>query len=244
MSLKRSSDRKTANLATPNGKQAKINNAFGLPAGRTFSCPGATSICERVCYAGKLEKLFPGMRASMLHNWSIIRDASFSEMISLLSAMIVDFRADCVKYDAPREFRIHHDGDFFSRDYASAWATVVRANPDIAFWVYTRSFTPGINVVDLIAGIPNLSVYLSVDSVNEQWANTIRDEYPSVRFAVLDKTSSDAAETMVSLTGRPGGICPENVKRIPLITSDGGACHSCGLCVFGKADIRFAIGKR
>ena len=244
MSLKRSSDRKTANAAMPNGKYARVNNAFGLPSGTGFSCPGATPICESVCYAGKLEKLFPGMRASMLHNWELIRGASFGEIVGMLSDMIDAFRADCVKWNAPMEFRIHHDGDFFSRTYADAWAFVVRLNPDIQFWVYTRSFTPGINVVDLIAGIDNLAVYLSVDSHNQGWATTIRDEYPSVRFATLAQTAADAATDMVSLTGRPGGICPENVKRIPLITSEGGACHTCGLCVKGKTDIRFAISKR
>lgn len=243
MSLNRSSDRKTANAAMPNGKTARVNNAFGLPSGRNFSCPGATSVCESVCYAGKLERLFPGMRASMLHNWELMREASFGEMVGMLSDMIDGFRADCVKHSAPMEFRIHHDGDFFSRTYADAWAFVVRLNPDIHFWVYTRSFTPGINVVDLIADIPNLSVYLSVDAVNRGYANVIRDEYPSVRFATLAQTAADAATDMVSLTGRPGGICPENVKRIPLITADGGACHTCALCVYGKADVRFSISK-
>jgi hypothetical protein len=56
MKLKRSNDRKVANLVTKNGKQAAIANTFGLPAGKAYSCPGATSICESVCYAGKLEK--------------------------------------------------------------------------------------------------------------------------------------------------------------------------------------------
>jgi len=41
--LKRSNDRKVANLVTKNGKQAAIANTFGLPAGKDFSCPGATS---------------------------------------------------------------------------------------------------------------------------------------------------------------------------------------------------------
>ena len=62
MKLKRSNDRKVANLVTKNGKQAAIANTFGLPAGKNYSCPGATSICESVCYAGKLEKLFKGVK--------------------------------------------------------------------------------------------------------------------------------------------------------------------------------------
>ncbi len=242
MSLKRSSDRKTANLATKSANPA-IRNAFGLPSGQAYSCPGATSVCEGVCYAGRLEKQYPNVLASAMHNWALLKDASFGEMVGLLSDMIDDFRSDCVRRSAPMEFRIHHDGDFFSRTYADAWSFVVRLNPDIAFWVYTRSFTPGINVVDLIADIPNLSVYLSVDAVNKGYASTIRDEYPSVRFAMLADTAADAAAELATLDTR-GGICPENIKRIPLITADGGACHSCGLCVFAKCDIRFAIAKR
>lgn len=242
MSLKRSSDRKTANAATSGGNVA-IRNAFGLPSGQAYSCPGATSVCESVCYAGKIERQYPNVMASALHNWSLVKDATFSTLVTLLSDMIDEFRSECVKRNAPMEFRIHHDGDFFSRTYADAWAFVVRLNPDIQFWVYTRSFTPGINVVDLIADIPNLAVYLSVDSVNQGFATTIRDEFPNVRFALLADTAADAAIALSEL-GTRGGICPENVKRIPLITADGGACHSCQLCVFAKCDIRFAIRKR
>lgn len=242
MTLKRSSDRKTANAATASANVA-IRNAFGLPSGQAYSCPGATSVCESVCYAGKIERQYPNVMASALHNWALVKDATFGELTILLSEMIDAFRSECVKRSAPMEFRIHHDGDFFSRTYADAWAFVVRLNPDIQFWVYTRSFTPGINVVDLIADIPNLAVYLSVDAVNRGYATTIREEYPSVRFAMLADTAADAALELATL-GTRGGICPENVKRIPLITAEGGACHTCQLCVKGKCDIRFAIAKR
>ncbi len=63
MKLKRSNDRKVANAVSKNGKTPTIANTFGLPAGKAFSCPGATSICESVCYAGKLEKVYKGVRA-------------------------------------------------------------------------------------------------------------------------------------------------------------------------------------
>ena len=54
--LKRSHDRKVTNLVNNAGNGSLIQNTFGLPAGKNYSCPGATSICEKVCYAGKLEK--------------------------------------------------------------------------------------------------------------------------------------------------------------------------------------------
>ena len=87
MKLKRSNDRKVANLVTKNGKQAAIANTFGLPAGKDFSCPGATSICETVCYAGKLEKLFKGVKTNLLHNWALLKDADSETMINLLDEM-------------------------------------------------------------------------------------------------------------------------------------------------------------
>jgi hypothetical protein len=242
--LRRSTDRKTANMSTPNGKQAKIANAFGMASGKAYSCPGATSVCESVCYAGKLERLFPGMRAMMLANYNAVVNATYAELVEALSDMIDGFRADCVKRDAEMAFRIHHDGDFLNRTYASAWAKVIRKNPDIQFWVYTRSFIPGANVIDIIADIPNLAVYLSVDSDNSQYVRAIIDEYPSVRIALLANTMADGAIAISEFRDRPGAKCPENVKRIPLISTNGGACYSCHLCVKGKTDVRFAVTKK
>jgi len=244
MSLRLSTDQKTANSATAGGSP-RIKNAFGLPSGRAFSCPGQTSVCERVCYAGKLEKIYPGFRNVMLSNWEAIQAMSPREIRHNLSALIADFVKQCDKWNAPKSFRIHHDGDFYSRAYADAWAGVVKAFPDVQFWVYTRSFTPGNNVVDLIADIPNLTVYLSVDNDNMSFARPILDEYPSVKIAALSQTLGEATDTVKAIRedNRPGAACPEVIGRIPLITSEGGACISCGLCVTGKADIRFAIDK-
>lgn len=245
MSLRRSKDRKTANTANKAGKQPLIANAFGLPAGQAFSCPGATTVCESVCYAGKLEKVFPSMRALLESNWQQVKDASQREIELLLIAMINDFYRECDKRGADKYFRIHWDGDFFSREYAAAWANTVRRFPSVTFWVYTRSFTDKLNVIDLIAGIPNLAVYLSVDVANEQWADVIIAEYPSVQVASLADTMDNAARVIerVRGTNKPGAKCPELIGAIPLISLNGGACFSCKLCPEGKADIRFASTK-
>lgn len=242
--LRRSTDRKTANMSTRNGKNPAISNAFGLTSGKAFSCPGATTVCESVCYAGRLERQYPAMRAMMLANYNAVANATYAELVEALSDMIDGFRADCVKRDAEMAFRIHHDGDFLNRTYASAWAKVIRNNPDIQFWVYTRSFIPGANVIDIIADIPNLAVYLSVDSANRQHVRAIIDEYPSVRIAILSQTMETGAVEMADFRDRPGAKCPENIKRIPLISTSGGACFSCQLCVKGNVDVRFAVSKK
>ena len=239
MKLKRSNDRKVANLVTKNGKQAAMANTFGLPAGKEFSCPGATSICESVCYAGKLEKLFKGVKANLLHNWELLRNADRDTMLVLLDEMIVDFVADCDKKSAPKLFRIHWDGDFFNDTYTYAWKTVIENHSDIQFWVYTRVKSAALILKD----IPNLSLYYSTDDENLPIATELK-QVEGIRLAYLGKTFALTETKMKEITGKVGAKCPENNKSIPLISNAGSACVSCGLCVYGKADIRFSATKK
>ncbi len=239
MKLKRSNDRKVANLVTKNGKQAAIANTFGLPAGKEYSCPGATSICESVCYAGKLEKLYKAVKANLLHNWELLRNADEPTMVDLLEDMIADFKADCVKKNAPMLFRIHWDGDFFNDTYTRAWQYVILNNTDIQFWVYTRVKSAAL----MLKNISNLSLYYSTDDENKEIGHELKVN-EGIRLAYLGKTFAVTESTMKELTGKPGAKCPENMKSIPLISSAGSACVSCGLCVYGKADIRFSASKK
>ena len=239
MKLKRSFDRKVANAVSPNGKTATIANTFGLPAGKAFSCPGATSVCESVCYAGKLEKLFKGVKTNLLHNWELLKDADFDTMVSLLNVMIDEFIIDCDKRKAPKLFRIHWDGDFFNDTYTHAWKTVIESHPTTQFWVYTRVEESAIILKD----ISNLSLYYSTDDENAPIGAELKTIH-QIRLAYLGKTFAATESKMKELTGKVGAKCPENNKSIPLISTNGSACVSCGLCVFGKADIRFSASKK
>jgi hypothetical protein len=239
LKLKRSNDRKVANIVTKNGKQAAIANTFGLPAGKAYSCPGATSVCESVCYAGKLEKLFKGVKANLLHNWDLLKDEDIQGMYTLLSEMIAEFKTDCVKKDAPMLFRIHWDGDFFNDDYTSAWRMVIEEQPDIQFWVYTRVKSAALILKD----IPNLSLYFSTDSENVKVGVDLKINN-GVRLAYLAKNFAIGQADMKEMIGKPGAKCPENNKQIPLISNAGSACVSCSLCVYSKADIVFSATKK
>ena len=161
MSLTRSRDRKVTNAVSPNGKTPTIANTFGLPAGIEFSCPGATSFCSRICYAGKLEKIYKGVRNILTDNLEQLVNAESGEMVSLISNMISEFRADCDKRDAPKLFRIHWDGDFFSPVYTAAWSKVIQAYPDVQFWVYTRVAPSALFLHSM--KLDNLALYFSAD---------------------------------------------------------------------------------
>lgn len=237
--LKRSNDRKVTNLVSPNGKTSKIANTFGLPAGKAFSCPGATSVCEKICYAGRLEKVYKGVRDVLLHNWNLLKDADVNQMVDLLEDMILDFIKDCDKHDAEKLFRIHWDGDFFNDTYTMAWKRVIEMHPDIQFWCYTRVES----AIYPLQGIGNLSLYFSTDDDNKEIAYDLKRK-TKVNLAYLADTFEASKPMMLELTGKPGAKCPENNKSIPLISTSGSACVSCGLCVFGKADIRFSASKK
>jgi ferredoxin len=237
--LLRSKDRKVANLVTPNGKQASIANTFGLPAGKAYSCPGATSVCESVCYAGKLEKVFPTVKKNLLHNWALLKDADHDTMEALLTEMIEEFIVDCERRNAKMLFRIHWDGDFFSDEYAFAWKHVILNHPNVQFWVYTRVKSAAVMLKD----IDNLSLYYSTDSENKDTGIDLKNTH-GVRLAYLAKNFAIGQADMKALTNKPGAKCPENLKSIPLISQKGSACVSCGLCVYSKADIVFSATKK
>ena len=237
--LLRSKDRKVANLVTPNGKQASIANTFGLPAGKAYSCPGATTVCESVCYAGKLEKVFPTVKKNLLHNWALLKDADGETMVRLLNEMITEFKSDCAKREAPMLFRIHWDGDFFNDTYAYAWKVVIDKHPDIQFWVYTRVKSAAIILKD----VSNLSLYFSADSENVKTAVDLKIN-SGVRMAYLAKNFAIGQADVKEMIGRPAAKCPENNKQIPLISTNGSACVSCSLCVYSKSDIIFSATKK
>jgi len=231
--LKRSADRKVTPAVTSNAKRPAIANSFGLPSGKQYSCPYATSVCERVCYAGQIER-YPTVIELLMHNWNALKDASFLDMCVMLDTMITGFKYECEEKGIEKMFRIHWDGDFFSDDYAKAWEAVITQHQDIQFWVYTRN--P--NAARILRDCSNLSLYFSADAENHELAPE------GVKVAYLGDTFADAKRIMLAMTGKPGASCPEQLKRIPLISEKGGACAVCRLCVDGKSDIRFSISKR
>jgi hypothetical protein len=192
-----------------------------------------------VCYAGRLENLFPGVKKNLLHNWNLVKDADHDTIEAMLMEMIADFKKDCDKRNAPKLFRIHWDGDFFNDTYTFAWKHVILNHPDIQFWVYTRVRSAALMLKD----IDNLSLYYSTDDENKEIGIELKNN-EGIRLAYLAKNFAIGQADMKALTNKPGAKCPENKKVIPLISSAGSACVSCGLCVYSKADIVFSATKK
>jgi hypothetical protein len=239
MALIRSKDRKVANQVNKSGTQASMANTFGLPSGKAYSCPGATSVCETICYAGKLEKVFKGVRENLLKNWEQLKDASQPAMTLLLGEMISEFVAECEKRNAEKLFRIHWDGDFFSEEYAWAWRFVIEFNPTVQFWAYTRSDF----AVPILYDLPNLSLYFSADAANRELAWQMKREY-GVKLAYLAKDFATGKKDFNEKQTKSAIPCPENNRKLPMISTNGSACVACSQCVFARNDILFSASKK
>ena len=237
--LIRSKDRKVANQVNKAGTQASMANTFGLPSGKAYSCPGATSVCETICYAGKLEKVFKGVRNVLVSNYEQLLATDTLGMIALIDEMIQDFKAECEKRNAEKLFRIHWDGDFFSEDYARAWAFVIRLNPDVQFWAYTRSDF----AVPILVNIPNLALYFSADSANKTLAWELKRQY-GIKLAYLAKDFATGKADFNEQQDKSAVPCPENNRKLPMITEKGSACVTCSQCVFARNDILFSASKK
>jgi Gene product 88 len=229
--LKRTKDRKVTNSVTAGGN-VRIANAFSLPAG--ISCPGMTDYCDSVCYAGKLESIYPGFRNTVMHNWTTLQNRDMFGMHSLIVNMIRDFIEDCDKWNAPKFFRIHADGDFFSDDYTNAWMIAMLMFPEVTFWVYTRNVSAAVKIHK--AKINNCSMYFSGDPENITVANMLNNIY-GIQIAMLDDTF-DMAKSAVK-----GVRCPENNGSLPLISVKGSACAVCGYCINGRGNVLFSKSK-
>ena len=263
--LRLSGDRKVSPFMVRNGARATdvqvtVRNTFGLPA--FLSCPGATSVCKSICYAARTEHQWAHALAHTVgRNWEVLQSVGDDEVVmaDLLHALMADFRAELSRAqrrgaEVPPLFRIHWDGDFYSLPYARAWRRVILAHPDITFWTYTRSFRPPVNVVPLLQGVGNLTLYLSVDENNVSDAKRVLAAHPGVLVSTLAATAEEAEGLLSELGRRRAPVCPEVIGRVPLLSARAdrrrlpepgepaeGACVACGMCIVGRADVRFPI---
>lgn len=233
MTLKRTDDRKVTNSVTAKGN-SRIANAFSLPSGKAYSCPRATDYCESICYAGKLEKMYPSFKRLVLHNFNELQGLDKFGMSVLLIDMLTEFVKECDRKNAPKLFRIHADGDFFNRAYVDAWTMTMSLFPEVKFWAYTRVLEACIALHK--ADLSNLSLYFSADRDNIAAARHLNEKY-GILVAVVDDTFAEAKALF------PAFSCPENRKSIELISPKGSACVRCGICIDGRKSVAFSKTK-
>ena len=191
----------------------KSKNAFSLPAGPKYSCPGATDACKD-CYAMKGRHYFSNVQQAFGGNWKLLsrlkRNRASKKVIRLLQ--------DAVPKHA-KVFRIHESGDWYSQEYVDAWTAVIRSRPDVKFWAYTRSFH--LNFQKIVR-LKNFALWASTDSYNKVEATDFVKRYK--RSNVKHAYGPWEHDRELPEGSFP---CPVTTNQLAL----DGACEKCMLCV-------------
>lgn len=194
------------NISEGNAKMGKLPS-FSLPAGLTCSKEACATCFTHGCYARKLERLRPTVHAAYMRNYNDCR-----EKLSFVESVLNDYFDGL---NAPRVFRLHVSGDFFSKEYFEMWLRVIESHPGTRFLAFTKQYSIVLPYLDKLP--KNFSLIWSA------WPGV---PIPRGVIGVLPIAwMQDGTETRV----------PDTAIQC------GGGCDTCGkcLCMTGGNDVVF-----
>ena len=127
---------KQPNLFTRNKKIAKMSGAytvnFGIPAYKEASgkltCPFASD-CIKGCYAQAGAYVWSNVKAAFQRRYEL----------TLTDKFVSTVNAELKSRKKIKRVRIHDSGDFYSVSYLYKWIEIMKSNPSIEFYAYTKS---------------------------------------------------------------------------------------------------------
>jgi hypothetical protein len=190
-------------ISRSNTKIGKIAS-FSVPTGGT--CPGKTEWCHESCYAHRSEVQYLNVIASYKRNLTSSKLSSFVRLTTLA------IKALPKSYNL---FRIHVAGDFYSVKYINKWIAIVKANPTMNFYAYTRSWRIPhlIPYLKKLSGLNNMSLLASTDidtfNAGESVPQGFREAYagdikPSNSILCLVQSKKSPSCAACKLCTKPG----------------------------------------
>ena len=197
-------------LSTGNAKMKPNANTkfliWNLPAQNT--CPHATELCKKYCYAKKAERLYPQVLKCREDN---LQDSLQDDFVQNMVNAIEEYRNRKSWKDKTILFRIHESGDFYNAEYTKKWLEVAGRFPDIKFLAFTKSlpFFEGLEIPH------NFILRASIwsDTLNSHLKDIQSNEYCT--YTAIQKTADKPLQAIE---------CP--CKR---------GCADCQLCWTSKA---------
>lgn len=206
------------NKAVPNGLEkgnSKTGNSgkifdrifvWNLPP--VITCPGMSDWCEYNCYnADDRYEKFPIDKWGE-NLWWVLNDKK-----TLEERIFFQLEEHKTKRIA---VRIHSSGDFFSKEYIAFWRDIIRQNPDVYFWAYTRSWA----VKELVDDIRELDKLYNIKLILS-WDETMPQPLDGFAKSIVYNTND---EINVALNRKDGIVCPEQYDLVP-------SCADCGICI-------------
>jgi ferredoxin len=169
-------------------------------------CPNC-ELCEGACNVKRLMAFRPSTKEAWSANSKAAHAGTFTHQVeALLSSM-----------NAPRFFRIHMAGDFFSREYAKQWAKLARKYPGTKFLAFTKAFAQ-------VKGIRWPENFTLVPSA---WPGMTAKDLPRNR--------------PIAFSGKPEQYTGVLRQRAERAKECPGGCDQCGSCWGIEGDVRFGL---
>ena len=161
--------------------------SFSLPSGITCS-EQARQTCHFDCYYRRHCERFKKVCSNGAENYAACKN-SLWEVEGYLNWYFDN-------PNAPRLFRIHVGGDFFSLDYLKMWLRVVEKHPDTRFLAFTKRFDLLAQLNEILPN--NFSLILSAWPGMEI-PNDLRSRFPVAWMQ--DGTENRVPETAIECSG-------------------------------------------
>lgn len=208
-------------LRPGNTKLGLLVHQWSIPSGLRHICIGASEICLMLCYAMRQHYCRDSVKDALQANY---RASLRKDFVAIMCGWIRSLFA--------RVVRVHASGEFYSEEYVRKWIRIVKQNPNVVFYAYTRSWSDPDVLVALkeLAKLPNFIMWWSCDRATGAPPRT-----PGVRRAYLMIADTDIPKFKVDLVFR------ENSKTIMkwvddtlVCPTENGAtettCSQCQLC--------------
>lgn len=104
----------------------------------SFSLP-VNKCCEVICkgcYSLKAERQYPNVRTKRQFNYEESLKDTF---VDIINQDIAKAKKSKTKIINTSICRINTDGDFYSQEYINKWCKIVKENPNIKFYCYTKT---------------------------------------------------------------------------------------------------------
>lgn len=184
------------NWLSQNSKMKKMSGAktfnWGIPAYRAAdgfkTCPNAAA-CATGCYATQGAYLFSNV-AKVFEKRLIL--ALSNDFESVIDAEI--------KRRGVERLRIHDSGDFFSGQYLDKWINIMKSNPKVKFYAYTKmvSMFKTYHASGLIPS--NFTVIYSYGGTQDKLINRETDRHSWVFSTVAELKRAGYADAHVNDT--------------------------------------------
>ena len=191
---------------------------WNLPS--KITCPFATEMCKRFCYAVKAENNYPDVLPSRLKHLAQSKEADFVErMIFTIEAHLT---RPSYKNAKKIIVRIHESGDFYNQVYANKWIEIAehfKTDKRIVFMAYTKSLVFFCNSIysDIRKPIPkNMIIRFSIWDDTQFGLIALNNYWGFPTYSAVDKFTKKIKSQNRCLCRDCAkcGKCWSNTKRI------------------------------